>query len=176
MGTLFYSALKRKARLLICMSMCFLISTKLIAGELLGKVIGVKDGDTVVILDDQKRSHDVRLAGIDAPEKAQHFGQRSKEHLSDTVFGKRVEVVGSKIDRYGRTVAKVLLNGRDVNQAQIAAGMAWHYKKYEREQSSNDRMLYGAEELSARAAQRGLWGDHQPVAPWDWRAEKRMKE
>lgn len=104
------------------------------------------------------------------------YGHRSKQYLSDLVFGKSVTLEGDKVDRYGRTVAKVLLEGRDVNLAQIAAGMAWHYKKYDREQSSNDRMLYGAEELSARAARRGLWGDHQPVAPWDWRAEKRMKE
>jgi len=104
------------------------------------------------------------------------YGQRSKQYLSDLVFGKTVILEGDKIDRYGRTVAKILLNGRDVNLAQIAAGMAWHYKKYEREQSSNDRMLYGAEELNARAARRGLWEDPQPVAPWDWRAEKRMTE
>ena len=108
--------------------------------------------------------------------QAQLTVAQAKQYLSDLVFGKTVILEGDKVDRYGRTVAKVLLNGRDVNLAQIAAGMAWHYKKYEREQSSNDRMLYGAEELDARAARRGLWEDPQPVAPWDWRAEKRMTE
>ncbi len=153
-----------------------LVMTAVQADQVQGRVVGVADGDTVTVLDDRKVQHKVRLAGIDAPEKGMPYGQRSKQYLSDLVFGKTVILEGDKIDRYGRTVAKILLNGRDVNLAQIAAGMAWHYKKYEREQSSNDRMLYGAEELNARAARRGLWEDPQPVAPWDWRAEKRMTE
>ena len=146
------------------------------AGQVQGRVVGVADGDTVTVLDDHRVQHKVRLAGIDAPEKGMPYGQRSKQYLSDLVFGKTVTLEGDKVDRYGRTVAKVILNGRGVNLAQIAAGMAWHYKKYDREQTANDRMLYRAEELSARAARRGLWGDAQPQAPWDWRAEKRMKE
>lgn len=153
-----------------------LVITAAQAEQVQGRVVGVTDGDTVTVLDDHKVQHKIRLAGIDAPEKGMPYGQRSKQYLSDLVFGKTVTLEGDKVDRYGRTVAKVILNGRDVNLAQIAAGMAWHYKKYDREQTANDRMLYGAEELNARAARRGLWGDPQPVAPWDWRAEKRIKE
>jgi len=153
-----------------------LVMTAAQAEQVQGRVVGVADGDTVTVLDDHRVQHKVRLAGIDAPEKGMPYGQRSKQYLSDLVFGKTVTLEGDKVDRYGRTVAKVILNGRDVNLAQIAAGMAWHYKKYDREQTANDRMLYGAEELNARAARRGLWGDPQPVAPWDWRAEKRVKE
>jgi len=33
-----------------------------------GKVVGVSDGDTITVLDDQKRQHKIRLDGIDAPE------------------------------------------------------------------------------------------------------------
>jgi endonuclease YncB( thermonuclease family) len=139
------------------------------AQQLAGKVIGVKDGDTVVILDSEKRSHDVRLAGIDAPEKAQPFGQRAKEHLSDTVFGKQVVIEGSKIDRYGRRVGKVIVNGSDANLAQVRNGFAWHYKEYEREQSANDRKLYTDAENAARSARLGLWRDNVPTPPWDWR-------
>lgn len=153
-----------------------LVMTAAQAEQVTGRVVGVADGDTVTVLDDHKVQHKVRLAGIDAPEKGMPYGHRSKQYLSDLVFGKTVTLEGDKVDRYGRTVAKVILNGRDMNLAQIAAGMAWHYKKYDREQTANDRMLYGAEELNARAARRGLWGDPQPQAPWDWRAEKRMKE
>jgi endonuclease YncB( thermonuclease family) len=142
------------------------------AQQLSGKVIGVKDGDTVVVLDAEKRSHDIRLAGIDAPEKAQPFGQRSKEHLSDTVFGKRVEVVGSKIDRYGRTVGKIMVGAADANLAQVRAGMAWHYKEYQREQSSADRLAYSAAEDAARSSRVGLWRDPSPTPPWDWRRNK----
>ncbi|TAG46805.1 MAG: thermonuclease family protein [Betaproteobacteria bacterium] len=139
------------------------------ADTLTGKVIGVKDGDTVIVLDSQKQSHDVRLAGIDAPEKAQAFGQRAKEHLSDTVFGKQVVIEGNKIDKYGRHVGKVLVNGTDANLEQVRAGFAWHYKEYEREQSSADRKLYSDAETSARAARLGLWRDNAPTPPWDWR-------
>ena len=85
------------------------------AATLKGKVIGISDGDTVDVLDSSKTTHRIRLAGIDAPEKAQPFGQRSKEHLSDSVFGKQVEVHGGKIDKYGRTVGKILINGFDAN-------------------------------------------------------------
>jgi endonuclease YncB( thermonuclease family) len=139
------------------------------AQPLTGKVIGVKDGDTVVVLDAEKRSHDIRLAGIDAPEKAQPFGQRSKEHLSDTVFGKQVMVEGGKIDKYGRRVGKIVANGVDANLAQVRAGFAWHYKEYEREQSTTDRKLYADAESAARSARLGLWRDSAPTPPWEWR-------
>lgn len=143
------------------------------ADQVQGRVVSVADGDTVTVLDDRKVQHKVRLAGIDAPEKGMPYGQRSKQHLSDLVFGKSVTLEGDKIDRYGRTVARVIWNGRDVNLAQIKAGLAWHYKKYELEQSADDRRMYAVSEQDARATRRGLWADSQPVAPWDWRAKRR---
>lgn len=156
--------------LAICLFIaCFIVGTNARALELKGKVISVKDGDTVVVLDTQHRSYDVRLAGIDAPEKAQPFGQRSKEHLSDSVFGKQVEVQGGKIDKYGRTVGKILVNGFDANLEQIRAGFAWHYKAYESEQSADDRSLYSAAEEKARARHLGLWSEKKQMPPWEWR-------
>jgi endonuclease YncB( thermonuclease family) len=94
------------------------------AEVLVGRVVAVSDGGTIDVLDDRKNVHRVRLAGIDAPEKAQPFGHRAKEHLSTTVFGKRVEVSGEKIDRYGRIVGKVLVSGTDANLEQVKAGFA----------------------------------------------------
>lgn len=143
------------------------------AGELVGRVVGVTDGDTVTVLDDQLTQHKIRLTGIDAPEKAQAFGQRSKEALSTLVFSRRVTVEFEKQDRYGRTVGKVVVDGRDVNLAMVVAGMAWHYKKYEREQISSDRLLYANAERDAREMRRGLWRDVAPIAPWDYRSEVR---
>ena len=119
------------------------------------------------MLDTQHRSYDVRLAGIDAPEKAQPFGQRSKEHLSDSVFGKQVEVQGGKIDKYGRTVGKILVNGFDANLEQIRAGLAWHYKAYASEQSADDRSLYSMAEEKARAQRLGLWSENKQMPPWE---------
>lgn len=98
-------------------------------------LFGVPDGDTITVLDADKVQHKIRLAGIDAQEKKQPFGQRSKESLSDLVFSKAVTVDTNKRDRYGREVGKVLVNGLDANLVQVQRGFAWHYKAYEREQS-----------------------------------------
>lgn len=147
------------------------ISVGLVAAALEGKVVGVTDGDTIRILDASKVQHNVRLAGIDAPEKKMPFGQRSKQNLSNLVYGKRVEVEGKKTDRYGRLVGKVLVDGRDANLSQKEAGMAWHYKQYQREQSAADRIDYSEAEIKAAGSQQGLWTDKNPVAPWDWRKD-----
>ncbi len=134
-----------------------------------GRVVGVADGDTMTVLDASKTQHRVRLQGIDAPESSQAFGTRSKQHLSELVFNKEVSVEWEKRDRYGRVLGKVLVGGRDVCLEQVRAGMAWHYKYYQDEQSPDDRRLYAGAEREARAARRGLWSDPAPVPPWDFR-------
>lgn len=139
------------------------------AGSLNGKVIGVLDGDTVDVLDAAKTQHRIRLAGLDAPEKSQPFGQRSKQNLSDLVFGRQVEVQYTKNDKYGRIVGKILVNGKDANIEQIRGGFAWHYKQYEKEQLASDRVAYADAENKARAQKSGLWIDPKPTPPWEWR-------
>jgi len=139
------------------------------AERLEGLVVAIADGDTLTVLDDAKAQHRIRLSGIDAPERRQAFGNVSRQHLADAVFQRRVVVEYDKTDRYGRLVGKVLLNGQDECLAQVAAGLAWHYKKYEGEQPVADRRAYAAAEDEARAARRGLWRDGEPVPPWEWR-------
>ena len=139
------------------------------AETITGNVVGVADGDTITVLDADKVQHKIRLAGIDAPEKKQEFGNRSKESLSDLVFDKTVNVETEKRDRYGREIGKVLVNGQDVNLVQVERGMAWFYRQYQREQSPNDRRLYEAAEDAARADKRGLWRDADPMPPWEFR-------
>jgi len=124
------------------------------------------------VLDADKVQHKIRLAGIDAPEKKQAFGNRSKESLSDLVFDKTVSVETNKRDRYRREIGKVLVNGRDVNLVQVERGMGWFYRQYQREQSPNDRKLYEAAEDAAKAGRRGLWRDTDPVSPWEFRHNK----
>jgi endonuclease YncB( thermonuclease family) len=138
-----------------------------------GRVVGVADGDTVTVLDAQRVQHKIRLSGIDAPEKSQPFGNRSKQSLSDLAFDKTVVVETDKRDRYGREVGKVLVSGQDVNLIQVERGMAWHYKAYASEQSANDQRLYEAAETAAKSAKRGLWRDPEPIAPWEFRKAKR---
>jgi endonuclease YncB( thermonuclease family) len=137
--------------------------------ELVGRVIGVADGDTITVLGINRVQHRIRLAGIDAPEKSQVYGNVSKQHLSALAFGQNVTVDYHKTDRYGRTVGTVLVNGRDVNLEQIRAGLAWHYKQYQGEQTPKDRAPYAQAELSARKNRSGLWRDLNPVPPWEFR-------
>lgn len=95
------------------------------AEAIIGRVVKVADGDTITVLDDQLQQHRIRLGGIDAPERRQAFGGRSRETLSQMVAGRTVVVESNKLDRYGRSVGVVLVDGRDANLAQVQAGMAW---------------------------------------------------
>lgn len=145
------------------------------AETITGRVVAVVDGDTITVLTAAKNQIKIRLAGIDAPEKAQAFGQRSKESLSDLVFNQVVMVDITKRDRYGRSVGTVLVDGFDANLEQIKRGMAWHYKAYEREQSARDRQSYSEAEVSARGGLVGLWKGIQPMSPWEFRRSIRVE-
>ena len=135
-------------------------------------IVGIADGDTLTArceeqADQPAQTLKVRLAEIDAPEKGQAFGNRSKQHLSDICFKKQAEVRPQTTDRYGRTVAHVICDGTDASTEQVRAGMAWVFDKY-----VTDRGLYAVQD-EARGARRGLWADVQPVAPWEWRKARR---
>jgi endonuclease YncB( thermonuclease family) len=149
------------------------------ADVLRGRVVGVSDGDTITVLDEQHQQHKVRLLGIDAPEKDQAFGQRSKQSLSGLVFNRDVEVIWTKRDRYGRVVGKVM-TGLECRQEncpkeldacleQVTTGMAWWYEKYAKEQTKADSSRYHQAEQSARQYRLGLWSESAPTPPWDWR-------
>lgn len=139
------------------------------AATITGRVVAVADGDTITVLDNTNIQHKIRLAGIDAPEKKQAFGNVSKKSLSDLVYGKQVDVDWQKQDRYGRTVGKVIINGLDANLEQIKRGMAWFYSKYQNELILDDRLSYLHAHESAQTANVGLWLDKEPIAPWDFR-------
>ena len=146
-----------------------LLATSAHAATITGTVVSVADGDTVTVLDATKTQHKIRLTGIDAPEKMQPFGRRSKSSLSDMVYLKQVSVEIDKKDRYGRNLGRVLVNGKDANLMQIERGMAWWYRAYKKDQSANDRRLYEAAEASAKAKKLGLWADAKAVPPWLFR-------
>lgn len=137
--------------------------------EITGKVVAVYDGDTITVLDENKKQYKIRFNGIDAPEIKQDFGTRAKENLSNLVFGKQVKVLYDKVDKYQRIVGTVFVEGKDANLAQVQAGMAWHYKKYQDEQKEADRKLYAEAETKAKTAKIGLWSQPEPTPPWDWR-------
>ena len=136
---------------------------------LTGRVVKVTDGDTVEVLDADKTKHKIRLSGIDAPERKQAFGNASKKYLADLVAAKDVCVSGSKKDRYQRLVGTVIVDGESANFNMIHGGYAWHFKKYESEQTTLERDLFASEETLARSNTIGLWSEPDPIAPWDWR-------
>lgn len=143
-----------------------------VAARMEVEVVGVTDGDTLVVLNSNKAQHRVRLAGIDAPEKRQAFGTRAQEALASAVFRRSVVLEWHKKDRYGRLVGKVTLADRDVGLELLAAGLGWHYKAYEHEQGPADKTRYAAAEAQARRARRGLWSQPNPVPPWEFRASR----
>lgn len=166
---------------MLCLRSLLILSTFLIcpayAHTLLGIVIDITDGDTITVLDAERQQHKVRLSGIDAPEKAQPFGQRSKENLSRLVFNKEVRVEWRKKHRK-RLIGKVMVQPSDcptcpktldAGQVQLSVGMAWWYRKYAKEQPPEDRGRYEFEEQEAKARRVGLWQDPDPVPPWEWR-------
>jgi len=169
-----------------CFIACSLISVVFPvchAATLGGKVVSVADGDTVTVLDVVNVQHKIRVSGIDAPEKKQAFGERSRQSMVRMVSGKHVRVEWDKRDKYGRLIGKILVAQEncqtdccpkdiDAGLAQIALGLAWHYKKYKREQAPVDRNTYAQTEAGAQAKKVGLWSEVNPVSPWNFRRNK----
>ena len=128
------------------------------------RVIGIKDGDTVVLLTNKKEEITVRLSEIDAPEKKQAFGTVSRSFLSNLIFGKEVKLEIMGKDRYGRTLGFIYTrNGTNVNVEMVENGMAWQYLKY-----SKSTVLKRAQ-IEAKSQKLGLWRDPFPVPPWEFR-------
>lgn len=145
-------------------------TTALLADELRGKVVSIADGDTITVLDANKKQSKVRLNGIDAPEKKQAFGAKSKARLGELVADKDVVVEWKEKDQYGRILGQVHQGSLDVNLQMVKEGMAWHYKKY-----SKSAELSRAE-AKAKAGRKGLWVDPNPVTPWVFRSEQKKKK
>jgi endonuclease YncB( thermonuclease family) len=161
---------RRSISLFVGFGLLLLLSQLALAYQLVGKVVGVTDGDTLTVSDNSNSQHVIRLAGIDAPEHGQAFGAASEKHLADLVLDKNVNLDCTNEQSYGRLVCKVLLHsGEDVDLDQVKAGMAWHYKQYAYSQTLEDRQTYALAEDAAREAHLGLWSDAHPVQPQDFR-------
>lgn len=127
------------------------------------KVVGVTDGDTIVVLTEDKAQVKVRLEGIDCPEKGQPFGDRAKQATAGLCFNKTVRVEKTGLDRYGRTLAFVYVGDTCLNEELLKQGMAWHFKRY-----NSDSTLANLEN-QARKMKVGLWSDARAIPPWEWR-------
>ena len=158
----------------------FILSICSLRADFTAKVLRVVDGDTVHVVNKAGKKFKVRLTGIDAPEENQPYGLASTYKLTEILVNKWV-LLKSKpdngnlysIDRYNRVLAKVILDGRDINLAQVSSGYAWHFKRYQKQQSLIDRELYSQAELYAKKNELGLWSEKKPIAPWKWRKIKK---
>ena len=150
---------------LILFLFLFVLPVVALAADFSAQVVGITDGDTLTVLKADRTQVKIRLNGIDAPESGQDYGSRAKQAASELAFGKDVTIRVVDKDRYGRTVADVILpDGRSLNQEMVRQGMAWWYRRY----APSDRNLADLE-TEAKAAKRGLWSQADPIPPWDWR-------
>ncbi|OKS87654.1 thermonuclease family protein [Mucilaginibacter polytrichastri] len=163
-----YRKLDFYKRLILCLLLCLPIGCTQTAPDLL-KVVKIKDGDTIVVLTKDNQMITVRLAEVDCPEKSQAFGQAARQFTANLCFGKGVKLQGNEHDRYGRTIALVILdNGTNVNYELVKNGYAWQYSQY----SKNNPILAGYQQ-QAQMQKLGLWQDANPTPPWEFRRDKR---
>lgn len=132
----------------------------------IGKVVGISDGDTITVLTEDKQQIKIRLYGVDCPEGHQDFGSRAKQFTSDKVFGKMVDIETFSMDKYGRTIAMVKVNGQNLSQLLIDNGMAWVYDRYCHMPVCDS---WTKSQGKAKASKNGLWSMSNPVPPWDYR-------
>ena len=131
-------------------------------------MVRIADGDTITVLMHRTQRR-VRLEGIDCPERGQPFSTRAREFLAGLIAGNSVELRSSGRDQYGRDLGHVYVDGKHVNAELLGAGLAWHFKRY------NKDPLSPHPEAQARQAHRGLWDDKEPVPPWEWRWANRER-
>jgi len=152
-------------------TLVFLLSLPVHTWAWSGEVVGITDGDTITVLNSKTlKDVKIRLYGIDCPEGGQAFSKRAKQFTSKMVYGKVVEVGAITVDHYGRTVSLVYVEGKGVCDELIRAGLAWVYYLY-------CNLPICAEwknlEAEAKEAKRGLWSEHNPIPPWEFRRQKR---
>ena len=145
-----------------------LLTLSLFSAEIIGKVVGVSDGDTITVSDDMDQGNfRIRLDKIDAPEKKQAFGNKAKQYLSSLIFGKKVSIRYKSIDRYSRISGVVFLDGTEINLVMVQNGYAWHYSYFDKTPA------YIEAEKQARAEKKGLWQDPNPINPYQFRKSQK---
>jgi endonuclease YncB( thermonuclease family) len=134
-----------------------------------GKVGRVLDGDTIELITSSSSKVKIRLLGIDAPESSQSFGKESTDNLKRLSDSRTVKAICIGLDRYRRSLCKIVVDDSDLNLEQVRSGLAWHYKAYSSSQSKDDQKSYAVAEIYAQNSKIGLWEDEAQIPPWDFR-------
>lgn len=165
-GTSAFCFYKYSKAIILWLSLCFAISASA-QKEVWGKVVKIKDGDTFVLLFDDKSQVTVRLAYIDCPEKGQAYYQKAKDYTSKMIFGSTIKCTLIKKEKYQRFLGIAYLpDGSQLNEMLVRQGFAWDYKAY----SANTRMQLL--EQKARDEKLGLWQGEAPQPPWEFRKRR----
>lgn len=143
--------------------------------EISGTVVSIADGDSFTIVDQTDQRLVIRLQGIDAPEKDQISGKDAKRALERMISKQDIVVLVDKKDQFKRFVGIAKIGETDVGLEMIKQGYAWHFKRYQKEQSKANRDLYANAEITARSNQLGLWRDPDPTPPWEFRKSKQSR-
>ena len=159
--------ISRRAKILVLPCLACVFSVTANSSDFTGEVVRIIDGDTVVLLSADKKQARVRLAESDAPEKAQAFGEKSRQALAAMAYRQQVKVIDIGQDRYGRTIGVLLLGEKNLNASMVEQGMAWVYRQY----STNANLL--SLENEARTERIGIWLDTNPIPPWQFRKNKK---
>ncbi len=147
----------------ICMLLFF--ATPAFSHAWMGTVVWVTDGDTITVLKNGRRVN-VRLYGIDTPEKIQRYGLNAKSFTSSQVLGKTVEVKEIAVDKNGWVVGLVSVGDLVLNQHLVAYGYAWVYRQYCKKYFCS---RWAKLEADARSRKRGLWKNPNAIPPWKYR-------
>lgn len=147
-----------------------LFLTQNVFADTMATITHIHDGDTVRATDAHGQNLRIRLANIDAPELQQADGIASRNALRQSIIRQNVRLEIVDTDQYGRKVARIWLNGQDMNLQQIQQGYAWHYRNVaRRQQNRSDYAQYEAAERHAQQNRLGLWHNRQAIAPWTFR-------
>ncbi len=153
----------------ISLAILFVFIAPIASADFMGRVVGVNDGDTIVVLTDSNQQYKVRLANIDAPEMGQPFGKEAKKVLSDFIFNKPIYVQEHGKDKYGRIIGTVLKGNDNVNRLMVRYGYAWAYRQY-----LNDNSILNLESY-AQQKKIGLWKNAENISPDQWRRMQNQK-
>lgn len=158
-----------KLKKISCLLSLLLGVSQAAKADFVAKVVGISDGDTITVLNGENKQIKVRLANIDAPEKNQPFGSRSKQELSNLIFNNFVYIKESGFDMHNRMIATVMKGNDPINRIMVKNGYAWAYKEY-----LNDPIILNLESY-AKMHKLGLWKDANPIYPSQWRRMQAQK-
>lgn len=156
-------------QLFAALTLSLLCSAPASAETIAGRIISIADGDTLILLDAQQQQHKISLAGIDAPELNQAFGQQALIGLSAIALNQQAKAQCKHLERFPHPVCTLTIGGKDIGLTQIQSGMAWWYRQNAAALSVQTQSDYRQAEFDAKIHRRGLWNSKNPTPPWDWR-------